>query len=247
MSLIFAALVTLVLTTVFAMTGVGAAFVLIPVFLAFGIDLQTAMATALLLNAIAMTVASSTFIRKGLVAWRLVLPMLALAVLASPVGVHVAQGLDRTVLLGLFTAFLLFAALMILFYRPRARLTQITTREAMTLGLPVGALAGFVGGLLGVGGGNIIVPALVAAGLEPRRASASASFVVLFASLTGFLAHISVARIDSALLLSTGVACAAGAGLGAWLASEKLGGDQLKRVIALVLVAVAIKTAWDLV
>lgn len=247
MSLLLAAAVTLLLTTLFTMAGVGAAFVLIPVFLAFGIDLQTAMATALLLNAVAMTVASATFIRKGLVTWRLVLPMLALAVLAAPAGVHVAQGLDRSALLALFTAFLLFAALMILFYRPRARAVQVTAREAVALGLPVGGVAGFVGGLLGVGGGNIIVPALVAAGLEPKLASASAAFVVLFASLAGFLAHASLARIDPALLLATGAASAAGAALGAWLASEKLGGDQLKQVIALVLIAVAVKTAWGLV
>ena len=247
MSLTLAALVTFLLTTLFAMAGVGAAFVLIPVFLFFGVELHTAMATALLLNAIAMTVASTTFIRKRLVEWRLVLPMLVLAVLTSPIGVHVARGLDRRLLLAMFVAFLMFAALMILFYRPRARDAQVSTREALILGLPVGALAGFVGGLLGVGGGNIIVPALVAAGLEPKRASASASFVVLFASLTGFLAHVGVAGIDASLLLSTGCASAIGAALGAWLASEKLGGAQLKRIIALVLIAVAIKTAWDLV
>ncbi|MGA7181276.1 MAG: sulfite exporter TauE/SafE family protein [Thiobacillaceae bacterium] len=247
MSLVLAALLTFALTTVFTMAGVGAAFVLIPVFLTFGIELQTAMATALLLNAVAMAVASATFIRKGLVAWRLVLPMLVLAVLASPLGVHLAQGMDRRLLLGLFVAFLLFAALMILLYRPRTRAARVSTREALTLGLPIGALAGFVGGLLGVGGGNIIVPALVASGMEPKRASASAACVVLFASLAGFLAHVSVARIDSALLVTTGLASAAGAGLGAWLASEKLAGEQLKRVIALVLIAVAIKTAWSLV
>ncbi len=246
LSLVLAAVVTFVLTTVFAMAGVGAAFVLIPVFLAFGIELHTAMATALLLNAIAMTVASVTFIRKGLVEWRLVAPMLVLAVLASPVGVHAAQGLDRTVLLALFVAFLVFAALMILFYRPKARGDHSSTRDALILGLPVGVLAGFVGGLLGVGGGNIIVPALIAAGLEPKRASASASFVVLFASLAGFLAHVGVAKIDSTLLVSSGLASAVGAALGAWLASEKLGGDQLKRVIALVLIAVAAKMAWGL-
>lgn len=246
MSLVLAALVTLVLTTVFSMAGVGAAFVLIPVFLAFGIELQTAMATALLLNAIAMSVASATFIRKGLVDWHLVLPMLGLAVLASPVGVKVAQGLDRSVLLALFVAFLVFAALMILVYRPHVREDRFSTRAALVLGLPVGGVAGFVGGLLGVGGGNLIVPALVAVGLEPKRAAASASFVVLFASLAGFLAHMSLARIDPALLWTAGAASAAGAALGAWLASEKLGGQQLKRVIALVLLAVAIKTAWSL-
>ncbi|MGB8250117.1 MAG: TSUP family transporter, partial [Azonexus sp.] len=85
--LIIAALITFALTTVLSMAGVGAAFALIPVFLALGVELHSAMATALLLNAIGMSIASVTFVRKGLVAWRLVLPMLLVAVLASPVGV----------------------------------------------------------------------------------------------------------------------------------------------------------------
>ena len=241
-----AALLTFLLTTVFAMAGVGAAFILIPVFLAFGVEVHTAMATALLLNAIAMTVASVTFVRKGLVEWRLVIPMLVLAVLASPFGVNLAQGLDRTLLLWLFVAFLMFASLMMLFYQPKVRSEKATMAATLALGLPVGALAGFIGGLLGVGGGNIIVPALIAAGLEPKRAAASASFVVIFASLSGFLAHASVAQLNMALLGSTAVASAIGAGLGAWLASEKVGGTQLKRIIALVLIAVAIKTALSL-
>ncbi|MGA9393709.1 MAG: sulfite exporter TauE/SafE family protein, partial [Azonexus sp.] len=104
--LIIAALITFALTTVLSMAGVGAAFVLIPVFLALGVELHTAMATALLLNAIGMSIASVTFVRRGLVAWRLVLPMLLVAVLASPVGVHVGQGMDRSILLWLFVGFL---------------------------------------------------------------------------------------------------------------------------------------------
>jgi uncharacterized membrane protein YfcA len=244
--LVIAALITFALTTVLSMAGVGAAFVLIPVFLALGVELHTAMATALLLNAIGMSIASVTFVRKGLVAWRLVLPMLLVAVLASPVGVHVGQGMDRSVLLWLFVGFLVFASGMMLFYRPQPRTAPTSPRAGMLLGVPVGGIAGFVGGLLGVGGGNIIVPALVASGLEPKRASASASFVVIFASLSGFLAHVQVAELGTALLLATGLATAAGAALGAWLASEKLRADQLKRIIALVLIAVAIKTAWGL-
>jgi len=244
--LALAAVLTFVLTTVMSMAGVGAAFVLIPVFLALGVELHTAMATALLLNAVAMAVASVTFVRKRLVVWPLVLPMLVVAVIASPFGVRLAQHLDRSLLLWLFVAFLVFASMMMLWYRPRPRLERGSTSAALALGLPVGAVAGFVGGLLGVGGGNIIVPALVASGLEPKRAAASASFVVLFASLSGFLAHATVANIGTALLLSTAVASAAGAALGAWLASEKLRAEQLKRIIAIVLIAVAVKTAWGL-
>jgi Predicted permeases len=244
--LILAALITLALTTLFSMAGVGAALILIPVFLAFGIELHTAMAIALLLNALGMTVASITFMRKGLVEWRLVAPILVLAVALSPVGVWAAHGLDRTPLLWLFVVFLVFAAGMMLFYRPKPRSSRASTGATLALGLPVGGAAGFIGGLLGVGGGNIIVPALVASGLEPKRASASASFVVIFASMSGFLAHVQVARIDPALLGVTAVATLAGAALGAWLAAERLSAHSLKRLIALVLLAVAIKTAWGL-
>lgn len=244
--LILAALITLALTTLFSMAGVGAALILIPIFLAFGIELHTAMATALLLNALGMTVASATFIRKGLVEWRLVVPMLVPAVGLSPVGVWAAHGLDRTLLLWLFVTFLVFAAGMMLFYQPRPRPTRASTAATLALGLPVGGVAGFIGGLLGVGGGNVIVPALVASGLEPKRAAAGTSFVVIFASLSGFLAHVQVARLDPALLGVTGMATLAGAALGAWLATERLSAHQLKRLIALVLLAVAVKTAWGL-
>lgn len=244
--LAIAALVTFVLTTVFSMAGLGAALILIPVFMAFGVEVHTAMATALLLNALGMSVASATFVRKGLVEWRLVVPMLLVAVALSPVGVWAAHGLERAPLLWLFLAFLVFAAAMILFYSPKPRAARALLAETLALGLPVGGAAGFIGGLLGVGGGNIIVPALVTAGLEPKRASASASFVVIFASLSGFLAHVQVARIDTALLGATALATVAGAALGAWLATERLAASQLKRVIALVLIAVAIKTGWDL-
>jgi hypothetical protein len=244
--IVAATVLTFVLTTVMSMAGVGAAFVLIPVFLALGVELHTAMATALLLNALAMAVASVTFVRKRLVVWSLVLPMLALAVIASPFGVRLARHLDRSLLLWLFVAFLVFASMMMVWYRPRVRPGHGSRAAALALSLPVGAVAGFVGGLLGVGGGNIIVPALVAAGLEPKRAAASASFVVLFASLSGFLAHATVAPIGTALLASTAGASAAGAALGAWLASEKLRAGQLKQVIAIVLMAVAVKTAWGL-
>lgn len=246
MVIAIASLITFVLTAIMSMAGVGAAFVLIPVFVALGVELHTAMATALLLNAVAMSFASVTFVRKRLVEWKLVLPMLLVAVLASPAGVYVAQDIDRSLLLWMFVGFLLFAGLMLLFYAPTPRSSSVAWSHALGLGLPVGAVAGFVGGLLGVGGGNIIVPALVSVGLAPKRASASASFVVIFASLSGFIAHAQVARLGTALLVSTATASAAGAVLGAWLAAEKLHPTHLKRIIALVLLAVAGKIAVGL-
>ncbi|MBK7770993.1 MAG: sulfite exporter TauE/SafE family protein [bacterium] len=246
MTALIAGLVTFGFTTLLTIAGVGAAFVLIPVFIALGIDVHTAMATALLLNAIGMSVASVNFVRKKLVVWRTAIPMAVVASAFSPFGAWCSQGLDRTVLLWLFVGFLMFAALMMLFYKPRIRNSASNARTLLVVGLCVGGLAGFLGGLLGVGGGNIIVPALVALGFDPKKASASTSFVVIFASLAGFLGHATLAGMDGPLLGWTASGSMAGAALGSWLMSDRLRGPQVKLIIGVVLIVIALKMAVGL-
>jgi len=247
MELLLAGALTFQFTAVLTVAGVGAAFILIPVFMALGIDVHTAMATALLLNSIAMSIASWTFIPNRLVVWKLALPIMVIAALLSPVGVWVSRGLDRDTLLWFFAAFLVFAALMMLFYRPKPRDAQFSTGTLLGTGGVVGGLAGFIGGLLGVGGGNIVVPALVALGVEPKKASASTAFIVIFASLSGFLGHVGLSSMNTRLLLTTGVASAGGAAVGAWLMSKKLQNSHIKLVIGVVLLGIAAKIGWGLI
>jgi len=236
---IIAGIITLIFTALLTIAGVGAAFILIPVFLALGVEVHTAMATALLLNTVAMSIASVKFIRGGLVVWRVAIPILIVASILSPVGAWVSQGLDRQVLLWLFVGFLIFAALMMLFYKPKERETSASFRSLVGVGMGVGSLAGFLGGLLGVGGGNIVVPALVALGFDPKKASATTSFVVIFSSLTGFLGHISLAGMDYGLLGWTVAGSAGGAALGSWLMVAKLKSRQVKILIGIVLLLIA--------
>jgi len=51
-----AGVITFIFTTLLTIAGVGAAFILIPVFIGLGIDIYMAMATALLLNSVAKTI-----------------------------------------------------------------------------------------------------------------------------------------------------------------------------------------------
>jgi hypothetical protein len=236
---ILAGIITFIFTALLTIAGVGAAFILIPVFLALGIEVHTAMATALLLNAVAMSVASVKFVRSRLVVWNVAIPILIVASLLSPVGAWVSQGLDRNILLWLFVGFLIFAALMMLFYKPKEKETSASLRSLIGVGMGVGGLAGFLGGLLGVGGGNIVVPALVALGFDPKKASATTSFVVIFSSLTGFLGHASMAGMDSGLLAWTVAGSAGGAAIGSWLMVAKLKGRQVKLIIGVVLILIA--------
>lgn len=242
-----AGLITFLFTTALTIAGVGAAFVLIPVFIALGVEVHTAMATALLLNAVAMSIASVRYVRSGIVVWRLALPILVVASLLSPLGAWVSHGLDRAVLLWVFVGFLVFAAAMMILYTPRARPAIASSGLLTAVGAGIGGVAGFVGGLLGVGGGNIVVPALVLLGLDPKKASATTSFVVIFSSLTGFLGHWTLAGMDPALLAWTTAGSAGGALVGSWLMVDKLKGRQVKVLIGLVLLAIAGKMAWDLI
>ncbi len=238
--------VTLIFTTMLTIAGVGAAFILIPVFIALGVDVHVAMATALLLNSIAMTFASFRFGKKGLIMWRTAVPILLVATLLSPLGALVSQGLNRTVLLWLFVAFLLFAACMMLFYQARERTALSSRKRQAGYGLGVGAFAGFLGGLLGVGGGNFIVPVLVWLGYNPKKASATTSFIVIFSSFSGFLGHASVGNLSPALLGFTAAGSAGGAILGSYLMTDRLKGHQVKVIIGLVLLGIAAKMIWGL-
>ena len=48
-------------------------------------------------------------------------------------------------------------------------------------------MAGFLGGLLGVGGGNVILPGLTWLGLDAKVAAGTTALAVVFSSLSGFL------------------------------------------------------------
>jgi hypothetical protein len=245
MTLLVAGLVTLAVTAVLTIAGVGAAFILIPVYVALGVELHVAMATALLLNAVGLTVASLRNARLGLIDYRAGLPILLVASVVSPFGAWVSRGLDRRLLTGLFVGFLVFAALMVLFYRAHARPAG-GRAAALGLGAGVGGLAGFLGGLLGVGGGNVINPALVSLGFEPRRASATTSFTVIFPSLAGFAGHASLSGITPPLVAVTAIASGVGALAGSYVMTEKLRGGHVKTVLGVVLLVVAAKMAWGL-
>ena len=95
-------MITFFFTALLTIAGVGAAFILIPVFVALGIEIHTAMATALLLNAVAMSVACVTFVRRKLVVWRIAVFTLVAACALSPLGAYVSRGLEREPLLMLF-------------------------------------------------------------------------------------------------------------------------------------------------
>lgn len=241
------AVIVFVFSGLLAMAGVGAAFLFVPLFYYMGVPLAEAAPTALLLNVVSLLFATINYWRGRLINWRMGVPVLIMAVILSPLGARLTPFVDKKFLLGLLTAFLIFAGAMMLFYKAHQRERPLGRAVEVGAGAGVGSLAGFLGGLLGVGGGNLIVPVLNWIGLDPKVAAGTTALVVVFSSFSGFLGHVSLGGLDPLFIGIMSVMAAAGSIVGSQLMKTKLSSAQLKKIIGVLLWLIAAKMIFDLV
>lgn len=244
--LVSAALV-FVFSGLLAMAGLGAAFLFVPLFYYLGVPLAEATPTALLLNVVSLLFATINYWRGKLINWRVGLPVMIAAVLLSPVGARLTQYVNKTVLLSMFAAFLVFAGAMMLFYKAKKREVALSRPVEIGAGVGVGTAAGFLGGLLGVGGGNFVLPVLNWLGLDAKMAAGTTAMVVVFSSLSGFLAHATMSGLDPWFIGIMAVMAAGGSIVGSQLMKTKVSSSQLKKIIGVLLFVIAAKMIFDLV
>jgi uncharacterized protein len=244
---IISAVLVFVFSGLLAMAGLGAAFLFVPLFYYLGVPLAEATPTALLLNVVSLLFATINYWRGKLINLRVGLPVLIVAVILSPFGARLTPHVDKRLLLALFAAFLVFAGFMMLFYQAKKRERELSRAVEIGAGAGIGGVAGFLGGLLGVGGGNFILPVLNWLGLEPKVAAGTTALVVVFASLSGFLGHATLGGLDPLFIGITAVMAAAGSIVGSQMMKTKLSNTQLKRMIGVLLWLIAAKMIFDLV
>ena len=243
---IVSAILVFVFSGLLAMAGLGAAFIFVPLFYYLGVPLSQATPTALLLNVVSMIFATINYWRGKLINWRVGLPILVMAVILSPFGARLTASVDKTLLLALFAAFLVFAGFMMLFYKARPREQPLNRPVEVGAGAGIGSVAGFLGGLLGVGGGNFILPVVNWLGVDAKMAAGTTALVVVFSSFSGFLGHATLGGIDPLFIGITAVMAAAGSIAGSQLMRTKLSSSQLKKIIGVLLWGIAIKMVLDL-
>ncbi len=244
---LISAVLVFIFSGLLAMAGLGAAFLFVPLFYYLGVPLAEATPTALLLNVVSLLFATVNYWRGKLINFRVGLPVLIVAVILSPVGARLTPHVDKRLLLGLFAAFLIFAGFMMLFYRAKKREHALSRSVEVAAGAGVGGIAGFLGGLLGVGGGNFILPVLNWLGLDPKVAAGTTALVVVFSSFSGFLGHATLGGLDPLFIGVTAVMAAAGSIVGSQLMKTRLSSTQLKKLIGMLLWLIAAKMIFDLI
>lgn len=111
--------------------------------------------------------------------------------------------------------------------------------------LGIGLAAGIMGGLLGIGGGVLIVPAVVFfLAFDQHRAHGTSLAVVIILSLVGVLTYLNAGNVD----LRFGAGLAAGGIVGALLGGsivQKIKSSVLRRAFCLFLMVTAAKMIYD--
>ena len=199
---LIAAVLGSVVGAILALTGAGGGVLAVPL-LVFGLHLSIAQAAPVGLFAVgtASALGAVMGLRKAEVRYRAAAFIGAVGMLVAPLGLQLARVLPNKPLMLAFAAVLAFAALRTLRRSPMAasvadvsrRLPCVTdpatgrllwTRRCMWALAGTGALSGALSGLLGVGGGFVIVPALNRfSNLEVRKVIATSLSVIAIVSI----------------------------------------------------------------
>lgn len=244
--MILASIGALFIGITLGLLGSGGSILTVPVLTyVVGQETKLAVAGSLMIVGIISVFAALPYARQKLVKWRTVvvfgLPGMMGAVSGAWAAHFVSGGIQM-----LFFATLLLVASYLMFKPVKVQDSKSEGSERAMIKIGIdGFLVGSVTGLVGVGGGFLIIPALVLLGGLPMRLAVGTSLVIIaINSFTGFVAYLSVLEamnlnIDWQII---GLFSTIGV-LGSWLGhklSNRVNQDQLKKGFAVFLVFIGV-------
>jgi uncharacterized membrane protein YfcA len=235
--------IAFVLSILFAMGGAGSGVALIPILNFLGLDFTVAKAVGLFAGASTTITSSVMNLKRKVVDFKFVVPIASMMMLFAPIGAYSSRFISTDIVKFGFMLMLFYSATMMMFGKKKA---LIHTQSKAILFI-VGGVVGFLAGLLGVGGGNILIPLLALLGFEPKKVAVAVSFVVPFSALGSFFTYASYVKLDFVLLALIALSAITGGYIGNYLMHFKLEQKQIKKLMALLLYALAMKLFYGFV
>ncbi len=249
--------VGIVIGLVLGLTGAGGSLFAVPM-LAVLLGLPPVEATGVALGAVALSALMGVIQRRGVgIVWLPVSIILTGGVAIAPVGRWLAGFIPDLYLLLGFSLLTSWTALRMWLQASKSEVglfaevldEDLTVKPEPLLmngfwptpilwkSIVAGLVTGLLSGLLGVGGGFVIIPILtLLVGLTMAQAIASSLLIIAFVSTSGFVAHW---WLHHGIAVDILIWVSLGGVVGMWLGgllSPKIGGSNLQRGFALMLV-----------
>ena len=235
-----------VIGVLLGLLGGGGSILAVPALVyGLGLGIEQAIPMSLIVVGIASAVGALPKIRAGHVQWRLAGVFALAGIPATFVGAAIGRQLSQAVLLCGFAVVMVLAGIRMLQHDGGAGTactvgdSGIDWRRCAPRSIPAGLVVGLLTGLFGVGGGFLIIPALVLMlGVEMPIAIGTSLLIIVANSLAGVLSHLSGTRIDPTITIAF-VGTAIVGSLIAGHFGTRLDTGRLQRLFAYLVFAVA--------
>jgi uncharacterized protein len=215
--------------------GVGGSSVATPLLRLMNVPRFAALASPLPVNLPTALVGGITYWVKGKVRGRMVLWTALAGAPTVVAGSYLSSGVPGRILMALTGAFVVAVGVWLV-RRPTAGEVRRECAPVWLL-LAVGAVAGFLSGLLANGGGFLLMPAyLLLCSLGFQEAAATSLVSAMFLAIPGAIVHFKLGHIDVRLAYHLAVGAAPAAYLGARV-SLALGKHHARWIFAMFLLA----------
>ncbi|KUI30084.1 permease [Mycobacterium sp. IS-1496] len=226
--------------------GGGGSILAVPALVyGMGLGIEQAIPISLIVVAAASVVGVLPKVRAGQVQWRLAGIFAAAGVPATVVGSAISRHLPQSALLIGFAAVMVVAGTRMLTDQENTgtacevRGGRVNWRRCAPRSIGAGLLVGLLTGLFGVGGGFLIIPALVVVlGVEMATAIGTSLLIITANSVAGVLSHLDAVTVDWTVT-AVFVAAAMAASLVAGHLGTKIDTGRLQRWFAYLVFAVA--------
>jgi uncharacterized membrane protein YfcA len=229
--------------------GSGGSITTVPILIYWvGLDPKVAFASSLAIVGAISAVSAISYAKKGLIDWRSVVWFGFPAMVGAVIGAHVSEYVASWFQLLVFAGLLLTAAVLML--RPIPLSDQARPPRAFWKIATDGVVVGAITGLVGVGGGFLIIPALVLlGGLSMSLAVGTSLIIIVMKAVTGFWEYLHVLeRLDLALdwqiIVLFSLVGIVGGQLGMRL-HDRLPQQLLRRIFAIFLLLIGAFIVWQ--
>ncbi|MBL7996314.1 sulfite exporter TauE/SafE family protein [bacterium] len=223
----FYILIGFVAGTLGSMVGLGGGIIMVPALtILLGVDIKSAISASLISLVATSIMSVSVFAKKELVHFKLGLILVSTTIVGSFGGSYIGVYLDPNTLMILFTALMIFAAIMLIrnlkkktedgdyesqtdvhvggffgisgkYRSEKSGQVQGFTVRRVPLNIGLSTFAGAISGMLGVGGGIIQVPMMhIVGGVPIKIASATSSFMIGFTGFAGAIVYFMYDQFD---------------------------------------------------
>jgi uncharacterized membrane protein YfcA len=219
--------------------GVGGGFIMVPLYVLWlGVEQKRAHATSLAAIIPIASTAAVGYAFNGEVDWAAVVLVMLGSVAGANYGVRLLARLELRTIRIAFCILLILTTIRLLWSaQPHQVFTGFAGHLLLVL---IGVFAGVMAGLFGVGGGIVIVPALMlTSGSDATLARGTSLAVIVGSAISGTIAHFRRRNPDHRLAIITGVA-----GIPAAIASSYVGSLTHTPVLVWLFCLILLYTAW---